>query len=278
MPLTESALPQLSRFLLRRPLRVNLRVVLLVLTLLSGCGGSEAVTEPSTPVAHRAATSSDTPLSEEDVRMFLDIVRDLPEGKAPEFAPLARSAVDDRLSAETLVTVYRREYHRMFDPTEQGSRWRRDRELMKTLTLHGVEPEEFAILLTRMGCAVAAGTVSSRFNLTEASAKADQQLQTIISRIDEWDSRAASGTASSTRVTQHRQLLVDQLKELVALSEFSRLLLSVPEESRTAIARHQQELAVYLPQTSDVGRFERTLDAEAVIVPTNFESAERSAP
>ncbi len=277
MSLQETALSQCLRSHVRRPVWRFLSFALSLLVFVCGCGGSEAVTEPETPVAHRSATSFDTPLDEEEIRTFLEIVRALPEGRSPEFAPLPRSAVDDRLPSETLVTAYRQEYRRMFDPVEQGSRWRRDRELMAILTSRGIEPEEFASLMTRLGCAVAAGTVSSRLNLTAASAKSDRQLQAIISRIDKWDNAAASGAATPLDVSQRRQPLVDQLKDLVALSEFSRLLLSIPEESRVMIARHKQELAVHLPQADSLRLFERTLDTDAVIVPVNFEQPQRSS-
>ncbi len=275
MLLKDAARPRGMRCHVCRPVWRRLRLVLLPFAVLCGCGGPEAVTEPETPVAHRAATSFNTPLNEEEIRTFLEIVGDLPEGRAPEFAPLARAVVDDRLPAETLVTAYRQEYRRMFDPVEQGSRWRRDPELMAALTSRGVEPEEFASLMARLGCAVAAATVSSRLNLSEASAKSDQQLQAIVSRIGQWDNAAASGAASPFDVSQRRQPLVDQLKDLVALSEFSRLLLSIPDESRAVISRYQQELAVHLPQTDSLRLFERTLETDAVIVPVNFQQTQQ---
>lgn len=247
---------------------------LLVLFCLSGCGDAAQDTTPSTPVARRPVTTSTLPLTDADIRTFQAIVRDLPDGRIPEFEPLPQSTIDDRLPAATLVNVCREEYRRMFDPVEQGRRWRDNRKLIAVLQSHGMEPEEFAALLMRLGCAVAAGTVDSRFNLTEASQKAEQQLRATIDQIDELDRRATDGSTAHIGIFQYRQPLVDQMKELVALLEFSRILLSVPEESLAAVARHKEELAVHLPQAGDIRLFERTVDAEAVIVPVEFEQAE----
>lgn len=239
--------------------------------LLWGCGGSDTEMPTTTPVAVRAEASQESPLTEADVRTFLAIVQDLPQGKVPQFQPLAAAAIDDRLPADTLATVYRREYRRMFDPVEQGRHWRRDSQLTSILSGHELTPEEFAALLTRLGCTVAAGTVSSRFDLADAAAKADEQLQEIIARINEWDSGAASGSISAVSAPQHRQSLVDQLKHLVALSEFSRVLLEIPPESLKAVAQHRQALAEHLPQAGNLQLFERNFDGEAVMVPVNFE-------
>lgn len=247
------------------------RLALCLICALTGCGGSDDVRESATPVARRASASFEAPLSEQDVRTFLEIVRRLPAGKAPEFEPLASESIDDRLPAQALVSTYRREYRRLYDPVEQGSRWRRNSQLMAVLTAHGMESEAFAALMARLGCALAAGTINSRMNLSEAAEKADRLLDDLITRIDEWDERAAQGIVSSSNVAPRRQPLVDQLKDLVALSEFSRMLLNVPAESCAAVERHRQELAVHLQESKDVGFFERTLDAEAVIVPVRFE-------
>ncbi|MBX3439003.1 MAG: hypothetical protein KF861_16045 [Planctomycetaceae bacterium] len=237
----------------------------------SGCGDANTTKEPSTPLARRAGATFETPLSEEEITTFLAIVGEFSAGQLPSFEPLPSPAIDDRLPAQTLVNAYRREYRRTFDPVDQAERWRRNPKLMSVLTARGIEPETFADLLTRLGCALAAGTVNSRLNLSVATEKTDQQLSDLIARIDQWDQRAAQGTVHHSAIAQRRQPLVDQLKDLVALSEFSRLLLGVPEESLRAVDRHKQALSVYLPQSQDVHRFERTLDADAVVVPVSYE-------
>jgi len=272
MTAPNSRLPNVTPLLVTLPRRAFPVIFLSLMAASLGCGNSVEPTESLTPVARRETPSIDAPLTDAEVRMFLDIVSQLPGGKPPEFNPSVRSTIDDRLPAETLISEYRSEYRRMFDPLEQGSHWRRDGKLTKTLADHGTDPEEFAALLTRIGCAVAATTVSSRSNLQEASEKADEQLAAITTQLNALDNRTATARVSPIAVNQRRQPLVDQLKSIVALSEFSAILLHVPPESRAVIVEYKHELAVHLPQQGELDLFERTYDSPAVIVPVSHET------
>ena len=237
--------------------------VCLTILLLGGCGRDEGAGDSPTPVVHRPSTSLDDPLRDEEVSTFLRVVEDLPGKEVPSFEPLSQVTASDRMSAEQLVDVYRQEYRAMFDASRHGERWRKDRQLMETFGRHRVSPEDFASLMIRMSCAVAANAINSRVNLSETSSRADEQLLQTISRIDRLDT--APPTAQRQ---QQRQPLLEALQELVALSEFGRILAGVPAESRDVIARHRTDLVRHLPETGSVELFERTEESE--ILPTSF--------
>lgn len=232
--------------------------------LIVGCGsGGESVDAP-TPTVHMPSQSLDDPLTEDEVATFLKVIDDLPGGTVPEFEPLSQVTASDRLRAEQLADIYRQEYRAMFDASRHGERWRKDGRLMQTFERFHVEPEDFAALMIRMSCAVAANAISSRVDLSAASERAEDQLRQTISRIDRID--AAPPTADRQ---PRRQPLLEALQELVALSEFSRILVNVPQASRDVIARRRGELLQHLPETGSVELFERTVESE--IVPTSFQ-------
>lgn len=239
--------------------------------LIVGCSDSQSQSPEVTPVARSQPASLSTPLTDAEIETFLNVAANMPGGELPQFAPLSKSTIDDRLPPTTLIDAYRFEYRSMFDATGQASRWRRDQELVQRLAEHQCDPEEFASLMTRIGCAIASSTVMSRFNLDDASAKASEQLAHISSQITALDELAATKRVNPIAVTQRRQPLVDQLKSLVALSEFSQILSTIPDESRSAINRHRDEILVYLPDRGELNMFERTLNAPAVIVPASHE-------
>ncbi len=246
---------------------------LTALSLSNGCGDSGGSAVELTPTARRQPASFTTPLTSADIQTVLNVADDMPEGKLPEFVPLAKSTIDDRMPAAKLIEAYRSEYRRMFDPVEQASHWRRDAQLTQTLAAHETTPEDFASLLTRIGCGVAASTVKSQFNLHDTSAKASEQLATITSQMDALDQHATNPRVRPVAIEQRRQPLVDQLKSLVALAEFSAILASVPPQTAEVIAQHRDALASLLPEGSELEMFERTLDAPAVIVPVSHETS-----
>ena len=252
------------------------RLVALTMFTLSGmivgCGDSQSQSIEVTPVALSQPASLSTPLTDAEIETFLNVAARMPDGELPEFVPLSKSTIDDRLPPETLINAYRLEYRSMFDATGQATRWRRDSDLTRLLSELSTDPEEFASLMTRIGCAVASSTVMSQFNLEDASAKAGEQLAHLSSQITALDELATTKRVNPIAVTQRRQPLVDQLKSLVALSEFSRILSTIPEESRTVIDRHREEILAHLPNRGDLKMFERTLNAPAVIVPASHET------
>lgn len=247
-------------------------VLFVGLILTFGCTDSTEQTVELTPTEQRQPASFTTPLTDADVQTCLNIAAAMPDGKLPEFVPLAQSTIDDRMPAERLIESYRAEYRRMFDPVAQARHWRRDQQLTQLFAAHGTTPEEFASVLTRIGCGIAARTVKSRLNLGEASAKASEQLASLISQMNTMDQQAANPRVNDIAISQRRQPLVDQLKSLVALSEFSAILSNVPPQSTDVISQHWDALASLLPEGGELEMFERTLDSPAVIVPVNHES------
>ena len=196
--------------------------------------------------------------------MFLDVLETLPGQQAPEFEPLSQATADERSSAASLVEVYRQEFRAMFDASRHGARWRNDETLMATFTQNDVTPEDFAALMIRMSCAIAAGEISPEVDLREVAAGADAQVARLVEDINRLD--AAPRTPQA--VDERRQAL-ESLQNFVAFSEFTTILREVPEASREVVARHRSQLAGHLPQTGTVEQFERTIESK--VVPTSFE-------
>ena len=118
--------------------------------------------------------------------------------------------------------------------------------------------------MIRLSCAVAASTVSSQLSLGEASQRAEQQVQEVVRRLSQYDNRSRLNNER-----EWREQFQQSLQELIALSEFSRVLANVPQRSVDIVRQNKSAIAQHLPK-ADAGRlFEQTIETN--IVPTNFE-------
>lgn len=253
------------------PLRFVLLLILLCL-LAVGCSRQQAAqSDAPTPSAHLPARQLSDPLTEQEVRLFLEVLETLPDQQAPEFEPLSQVTADERFSAARLTEVYRQEYREMFDASRHGARWRNDETLMATFAQHDVTPEDFAALMIRMSCAIAASAISPEVDLQQVSDNADAQVARLVEDINRLD--AAPRTTQSV---DYRRQALESLQNFVAFSEFTKILREVPAASREVVARHRSQLAGHLPQTGTVEQFERTIESK--VVPTSFEQRQTLPP
>lgn len=259
------------RMTMTAALRLLVFVMLLCLLAL-GCSRQQSeTTQAPTPSAHQASSTLSDPLSEQEVRTFLAVLDTLPGNQAPEFEPLSQATVSDRLSAAQLVEFYRQEYRAMFDASRHGARWRKNDELMATFARHNVTPEDFASLMIRMSCAIAAGTISPQVDLNQIGANTDAQVAGLVKDITRMD----AGPRTQDVVNGRRQA-VELLQNYVAYSEFVRILQEVPPASRELVARHHSRLAGHLPQTGNLDNLEHASDPQ--VVPTSFDQGPASQP
>jgi hypothetical protein len=238
--------------------------------LMTGCNRQSSEAPALTPVARLDVPALSAPLTEAELATFLAVVADMPDQSVPEFTPLAQAELDERVPARRLEAAIRREYGRMFDPVEQGSRWRSQPSLMQVFAAHTVSPEQFAAIVTRMSCGIAANTIEESLDVVDLADRAEQELERLVAELEALDSGAPLRPGSGDR-TSVRDDLVARLKEMVALTEFGRLLRGVPPESRDLLSQHHEELAALLPMAIRPDQFERTLESRPVVVPVGFE-------
>jgi hypothetical protein len=259
------------RMTMTAALRLLVFVMLMCLVAL-GCSRQQSdATQAPTPTSHQPSTTLSDPLSEQEVQTFLAVLEALPGNQAPEFEPLSQATASDRLSAAQLVEVYRQEYRAMFDASRHGERWRQSDELMATFARHNITPEDFASLMIRMSCAIAAGAMSPQIELNRICDHADAQVARLVEDI----TRRDAGPRTQDAVDYRRQA-AESLQNSVAYSEFVRILRDVPPASREMVARYHSRLAGHLPQAGTVEGLKRTLDSQ--IVPTGFEQTPASQP
>lgn len=236
---------------------------LVLAPFLTGCSEENSNSQAPTPTAYRASRDFQDPLTEREISRFLTVVRSLPDGCLPEFEPLDQGTARKGTSASHLADIFRQEYRAMFDAARHGQRWRRQETLVAVFDHHGTTPEDFASLMIRLSCAVAASTLSSDVDLAVVTERADRQVASLIRRIDNLDS-----VAQSPSRFELRGQLLDSLQQYVAFSEFARLLSEVPKESLAVVSRYHAQIAAYLPRSGSIEGFERTI--ESSVVPTSF--------
>lgn len=246
--------------------------VLLLCLLPAGCSREQSQTsEAPTQSVHRPSTTLGDPLTEQELETFLAVLDALPGKQAPEFEPLAQATASDQYSANQLVEVYREEYRAMFDASRHGARWRKNDEMTKTLSRYDVTPEDFAALMIRTSCAVTAGAISPQVDLRRVSADADAQVARLVEHLTGLDD-----APRTPDVVERRREALEALQNLVAFSEFTRILQNVPAASLELVARHRSRLAGHLPQTGSMEGLEQAINSQ--IVPAGFEQDPASQP
>jgi len=203
-------------------------------------------------------------LTEDEVRTFLHVLQSFPDQTAPEFEPLSQVTASERMTADQLVDIYRQEYRAMFDAARHGERWRKSDELMSTFSQHDVMPEDFASLMIRISCAITANTISPDLDLTQTTSKADREIDQLVEKIDRMDQLSSSPANAELRLQA-----LGSLQNLVAFSEFTRVLIEVPDDSRRVVAKYRDRLAGHLPKSGHIDHFERTIESQ--VVPTNYQ-------
>lgn len=246
------------------PVQRLLSALALFCALTVGCAQQESPSDAPTPSVRRPATTLGDPLTDEEIRTFLNVLQSLPNQRAPEFEPLSQVTASERMTASQLVDVYRQEYRAMFDASRHGERWRKSAGLMSTFSQHHVKPEDYAALMIRISCAITANTISQDVDLSETSAKADAHIDQLVNQIKQLDQSARTPTSAELRLQA-----LESLQNLVAFSEFTRVLVDVPDDSCRVVARYRDRLAGHLPKPGHIDRFERTIESQ--VVPTSFQ-------
>ncbi len=102
----------------------------------------------------------------------------------------------------------------------------------------------------------------------------DEQLEAAIAELTALDQQLSAGAVADQNGARHRrEQLVEIIKQTVALTEFTRLLQSVPPESVAAVQEFRSQLDVFLPQTASDELLEQAFErrSETRIVPTSFQ-------
>lgn len=241
------------------------------LLLLAGCGANQPVVTSEKSVGFSLKqTTFATPISDEELKNFQQLVPRLPGAQVPEFSSAAELFPDPQnRNPEALVEVCRQQYQAALDPFRQAELWKHDPALMNCLESQGIEPEALAMLLIRISSAWAASALLDEQQHIPAAALqllADERVEKLTASIYYVDAHA---DRYSPKVREH---LNDALRETVALSEFLGLLAEVPIESAVRIRDHRLQLQSLLPEVATVADFERRLETTTTVVPVGFES------
>lgn len=225
--------------------------VLLMLILLTGCSRTES------DESVQLKTPGDQ-LSEEELRKFLTVVENMPSQAVPEFSPESLPDLDYRLAPEQLTAAYRERFRRLFDPSRQGTLWRKKTRISKAAKQAELSTDELAALIRSLSCAVVRHQLGPERDLTRARQDAQELLEEICESLNEVNS--LSETAKNIMV---RENLGIRLGRVVALQEFLILLEQVPEENLELVRKFEKELSPLIPErpSPDQDPIEMALDS-----------------
>ena len=246
-----------------------LSVCVVVLTCL-GCNRAES--EPTmTKVGPSIAVQPlSAPLTSAEVEAFLQVVQALPDQQSPEPslpAPLHLAA--GRSPRESLA-LWRGHIREQLDPQRMADSWKHGARVHKILAEQQVDPVAFASLMSRISAAwVSRSLEGGGADLEKESRSAENRAELAIRQIEEIDRRSVGLREIPAHWLSRRAALLDSVQELVSLSEFLRLIRSVPPESREVLDLRREALAALLPAVSGDSPFERRDDRR--VVPTSFE-------
>ena len=226
------------------------------------CGGFAAVaagcadrTAPApartTPPARRLSVTAKPvtePISDQEVRTFLNIVSHLPEGQVPEFNNLGDPPQLAGQPVREFVAELRRDYQQRLDADVQGRAWGADPFLSQTFRELEIDPAAFASLATRISVSHSALAIREKVPL--AATRRD-----LVSRIESLISDLEAPLPHVTDFTRRHH--VGALREVVALYEFLTLLQQVPQESLQVVTEHRAPLEPLLPLAESIANFER---------------------
>jgi len=228
------------------------RVLAIALLLLCGCGvGDSTSTSQAEPAVDGIAPlkSLHHPLSEQELRQFLFVVKNLPGQQVPQFAPADIRGAEPALPGTVLVELARDRFHLLGDPLRQGKLWQRDRVIADATRQAGLRTADFAILISRLSYAILKAELEERYEFDQLMSHYRRQAAELMQRIDEFDrSPVATQTAEAT---ERRARDAHRLEELVMFMEVARSIRDVPAESVALVRRHHQVLAPLVPKLGD---------------------------
>ncbi len=207
---------------------------------LTGCGQSSDCLEPvvSVPVRIDVMQSAFmTPLTEQDVAIFLQVLEHLPNRQIPEILPAELPTLRPGHDIEGQVQVLRNAMRSALSPEVQADHWMADPQVRTHLRKIGINPVAFAELTLRISSAWSALVVAPETRSPELRAQIHEQVVALVHQLKQ-------KSESAFEMDQKRLIL----EELVAFSEFLSLIDLVPETSIQTVSRCRRQLAHVLPE------------------------------
>lgn len=245
----------------------------LVIIACLGCGRSE----PKSPVARVrpsiAVQPITAPLTSAEVETFLQVVKALPDQQPPEPSSPAHLQIPAERTPRERVALWRAHIREQLDPRRMADSWKHGDRIRSILAELEVDPTAFASLMSRISAAwVSRSLDGGGADLEKESRSAENRTELAIRQIEEIDRRSKGLREIPAHWRTRREALLEGVHELVSLSEFLRLVRSVPPASRQVLEGRREDLAVLLPVVTGDSPFERRDDRR--VVPTGFEFEE----
>lgn len=217
-----------------------LAVFSIVCWSISGCSDAAAPPMASIGTAPTVTKVVAGPVTEADLRTVISIIEGLPEGSRPSFAPALEPVELAHLRAIEMLPVIRRNYMAALEVGSQAEAWAENRRLVEACLVAGVDLDQLAVLMTRIGCAHHANESGSQLDIATARSDGEARIAEILPRIDSASDKLA------------RQKLIDTLSALVAFDAYLTLLDLVPSQNRQIVSHFKPQLKNLLPATPDV--------------------------
>ena len=250
-------------------------LILWVCLLALGCGESpdpsEAVLTGEAPrlPAELAITEKPLhePLTDDEVRAFIELVKSFPGGKPPVLAPVPGTEGVEGLMPEESVAAWRKTVREALtvDTLIQG--WAPRSPVRQVLSERRVTARALTSLMLRMSCALAADAMGGSRTVAAQRVIADEKVDSIVARLRQYQ-RTRSKPPES---------LEQALGEAASLAEYLALLSSVPVESQRLVAEHRAELQSMLPVTTQATAPPESRENHRVM-PIRFEEPVRDHP
>lgn len=208
-----------------------------------GCGTEQG----SAPQTNSEAVSIElphgewnSPVSTRDIDTFLKVINGLPGQDVPPFsrAQLALEPDQDE-SVSEFVTRLRKSLRDAIDPKRQGEEWSHDYSLAKAFQKMRIQPEDFALLATRMSMAWSANAIRGEIPMKATQRQLNERLQKLM---------ASYESTNTEEEHEKRRAIIVSIQETVALSEFLDFVGQVPDESLSVIQNNVQRLQKILPE------------------------------
>lgn len=179
-------------------------------------------------------------LSEDDVAAVTDLMLGLPEQDRPAFQPAMESIESDGLKAVDLLATYRRNYLDALDAESQTRAWSENKVITDAAAEAGLDLNELAVLLTRIGCAYHAAQTGTELDVADARAAGEARIADLLPKID------------AAKESLVRRSHVESLASLVAFDAYLTLLDLVPESNRRVVMEYDDRLSQLLPPTPKI--------------------------
>ena len=237
------------------------------LALLVGCEEVPSSTETSSqadlslPISLAITERSlDEPLSSDEVRSFIELVKSLPDGKPPALSPVSSGAKVEGLRVDAAMRAWRSAVREALtvDTLIQG--WSPPTSVRRALSEQHVDPRDLVSLMLRLSCSLAVETMGGPRSVAAQQVIADEKAKSLLVRIQ--------------RLNRSGQPIPDALwqalEEATSLAEYLALLSKIPAENQLLLADFQGELGALLPMPTDMQSPSESVE-DNHIVPVRFE-------